>query len=251
MRQHLLPLISNGLKHFSHNRHVSKGHAFSSSSKLFVDIIQSIKNTFIDQNIIGRFPAAGFNQSFDGKMSSLSPTIHNSGCLSSLMFLRFCAALTAGADSLSLAKVALGKPTAQGPGVWVNTEWPAPKFYQCGLAVDGREATHHLYCTHSTLAEPVWWMVDLQAANQIHRMAVLNRDTHAYRLQNFAVDIFHEDSRTLSGFPDTLGRICSHQKAAVGESLWAELQCRSGFLTGRLLRVIKWNADSLSRVTMR
>ena len=148
MRQHLFPLISIGLKHFSHNRQVSKGHAFSSSSKLFVDIIQSIKNTFIDQNIIGRFPAAGFNQSFDGKKSLLSPTIHNSGCLSSLMFLLICAALTARTDSLSLANVALGKPTAQGPRVWVNTEWPDPTLFQSGLAVDGREATHP--CTHST-----------------------------------------------------------------------------------------------------
>ena len=157
-----------------------------------------------------------------------------------------------GTDSSSLTNVALHKPTAQGPGTYGNAfPHDDPTIYTSCQAVDGIESTNHVKCTHTHSGNPMWWMVDLQATYQVHSVAILNRDVCSSRLQNFTVDTFLEDPRTVPGFPGNYGKICSYRKTEVGASQWVELDCDSTFVTGRFLRVIKWGYEHLTLCEVR
>ena len=151
----------------------------------------------------------------------------------------------------SLTDVALHKPTAQGPATWINPAYSDPTTHKSENAVDGIEDTEVVYCTHTTEAKLMWWMVDLQATYRIYRVAVLNRDSMSYRLQNFTIDVFMNDPRAEPDFPVTLGNICAYRKDPVGVSQWAELNCDPRPIIGRFVRVVKSGYEQLTLCEVR
>ena len=170
---------------------------------------------------------------------------NHSSIRSAMIFLLwFCAiSPTNGMEVSGVSNVALDNPAYQGP----STLTPA------SLAVDGKEGTHYAVCAHTTeFIDPKWWMVDLQDEHWIHRVSILNRgDEYGDRLQNFTVDIFREDPRTMPGFPNTIGKICARHTAAVGLGAWAVLPCHPEPLIGRFVRVIKWGFEHLALCEVR
>ena len=98
--------------------------------------------------------------------------------------------------------VALKKPTYQGPETFRMLDF---NKYKSDKAVDGIETDNHRWCTHTVSAHVTWWMVDLLTEYKIHSLAVLNRDTYGYRLQNFTVDIFMTSQRA-TGFSRDIRR---------------------------------------------
>ena len=144
-------------------------------------------------------------------------------------------------EAPSLTNVALNKSTAQGPGTWSD-----PTLYKSDNAVDGIEKTEAMYCTHTSYANIMWWMVDLQAIYRIYRVAVLNRGSFEYRLQNFTIDVFMNDPRADPDFPGTLGNICAYRNIPVGVSQWAELTCDPRPSIGRFVRVVKTGYEHLT-----
>ena len=144
--------------------------------------------------------------------------------------------------------VALKKPTYQGPDTLLMSDF---NRYKSGKAVDGIETDNHGWCTHTVSAQVTWWVVDLLAVYKIHSLAVLNRDTYGYRLQNFTVDIFMTDPRKLPGFPEISGKICTYHESAVPRSEWAGLKCISSSSIRRFVRVIKRGFDHLTLCEVR
>ena len=188
------------------------------------------------------------------KKSFLATCKSNHICFSISVLI--CTALfvvNTGIQVSDLTNVALNKPTDQGPGTFVDLGITQdPLFFQSSNAVDGGDSTSWFFCANTKNNNPNWWLVDLQATYQIHRVDLLNRDGMYYpRLQNFTVDIFEQDPRSLPGFPDTSGKICIYHKGVVGESQWAELNCNPGALTGRFVRVIKWGFEHLTLCEVR
>ena len=149
------------------------------------------------------------------------------------------------AKALRIGDVARNKPTDQGPNPWSNC--PSSN------AVDGDHSISLYYCTHTaTDGDPKWWMVDLQDNHWIRSVSVLNRgDCCAERLQNFTVDMFLEDPRTMPGFSNTMGKICAHRTAAIGSGSWYELYCEPEPVIGRFVRVIKWGFGALTLCEVR
>ena len=152
--------------------------------------------------------------------------------------------LGGGAGAFDLTNVALNKPTDQGPGTLATVENGLdPSYYQSHQAVDGRTKTESEFCTHTIDARPVWWLVDLQTTYQIQSVTILNGGNE---FENFTVDVFDQDPRTAVGFPGTLGKICAHHNYDVPSGWWVTLNCDSGYLTGRFLRVIRLEHNYLS-----
>ena len=145
-----------------------------------------------------------------------------------------------GAKASRIDELARDKPTDQGPNP--RSDYPSSN------AVDGDSSTHINHCTQTAPdGDPKWWMVDLQDNHWIRSVSVLNRgDCCAERLQNFTVDMFLEDPRTMPGFPNTMGKICAHRTAEIGSSSWYELYCKPEPVIGRFVRVIKWGFGALT-----
>ena len=150
-----------------------------------------------------------------------------------------------GAKASCIGNVARNKPTDQGPNPLSN--------YPSSNAVEGDSSTDMNHCTHTAHdGDPKWWMVDLQDNHWIRSVSVLNRgDCCAERLQNFTVDIFLEDPRTMLGFPNTMGRIFAHRTTAIGSGSWYELYCEPEPVIGRFVRVIKWGFGALTLCEVR
>ena len=175
--------------------------------------------------------------------------VHFSACflICTTMFV-----LNHGAEASGLTNVALHKPTAQGPETWSETDYQSiPSSFQSLKAVDGVDDTLGAKCAHTVGEGPKWWLVDLLGEYKIYTVAVLNRDTFSYRLQNFTVEIGNQDPRNMPGFPETVGQICFHHRSVVGGAEWAELDCASGFLTGQFVRVVKWGYEHLTLCEVR
>ena len=106
-------------------------------------------------------------------------------------------------------------------------------------------------CAFTAANNRNWWFVDLLATYQIHRIQMLNTRDVADGLRNITVDIFDQDPTSLSGFPDSLGQICSRTTQNVSLSQWLRLDCQPGFREGRFVRVIKWGYQFLTLCEVR
>ena len=166
----------------------------------------------------------------------------NSFVGSTIIFLLWTSAMYPknGAKASRIGNVALDKPTDQGSNPY--------SIYPSSNAVEGDDSTDMNHCTHTADdGDPKWWMVDLQYNHWIRRVSVRNRgDCCAIKLQNFIADIFFEDPRTMPGFPNTMGKICTHRTAAVGSGSWHNLFCEAEPAIGRFVRVIKWGFGALT-----
>ncbi|KAH9488879.1 hypothetical protein Btru_041514 [Bulinus truncatus] len=108
------------------------------------------------------------------------------------------------------------------------------------LAVDGNNDTN-IFKGHcqSTLYEIMpWWMVDLRGQFVVDTIKITNRmDLNAYyRLRNFTIDIFDQDPRQLTNFPNILGYVCYKQAASLNQPELV-ISCPTP-KTGRFVRLL-------------
>ena len=175
--------------------------------------------------------------------------IHKSDRTHSLKGFLICIALFVvnnGTEAAGWTNVALNKPTDQGPRTFFNYKSARnPSYFLSSNAVDGNVSTKDTFCAALYDDEPNWWLVDLQAPYQIYSAFVLNSNRIAPNFQNFTVDIFDQDPRLMSDFPNAVGRICLYQKSVVGASQWAGRVCNAAPLSGRFLRLVKWGFGNL------
>ena len=151
-----------------------------------------------------------------------------------------------GAEASGWTNVALNKPTDQGPRTISNFQSEGnPLYYRSSNAVDGNLSTEDTFCAAIYDDEPNWWLVDLQAPYQIYSAYVLNSNRIAHNLENFTVDIFDQDPRLMSGFPNVVGRICFYHRSDVSASHMAGRVCNAAPLSGRFLRLVKWGFGNL------
>ncbi|XP_059174345.1 fucolectin-5-like [Physella acuta] len=159
--------------------------------------------------------------------------------MSSLVWLLFhYLTTTLGADTLY--NVALYKPAFLST---MYKDWTPEK------GNDGDTTVNELggQCTQTSPLNNSWWMVDLLDTYIIKAVVLTNRNDYlqwAVRLNHFLIDVFINDPRKTSTFPNVLGSICYQQTEAVtiGTFTW---NC-SKPVAGRYLRLIKYTEDSLN-----
>uniref|UniRef100_A0A2C9KNW3 Apple domain-containing protein n=1 Tax=Biomphalaria glabrata TaxID=6526 RepID=A0A2C9KNW3_BIOGL len=136
-------------------------------------------------------------------------------------------------SSAVLYNAALYKPAAQ-----IST-WEPNYAYK---AVDGNSDpdVNHGYCQHTDQHLTPWWMVDLRGQFIVEQIKLTNRQDGLFliadRLRNFDIDIFQQDPRQLTNFPDITGQVCYHQGPTPGRGTFL-YNCTTP-IVGRYVRLI-------------
>ncbi|KAH9488877.1 hypothetical protein Btru_041509 [Bulinus truncatus] len=119
--------------------------------------------------------------------------------------------------------------------------------YYAHLPVDGSRDSNlgNGHCQATLSQDMPWWMVDLRGQFVVDTIRLTNRmDYNLYfRLKNFTIDIFDQDPRQMTNFPNVVGNVFYQQDDSLNQET-LNITCPNP-ITGRYVRLLLNVSDGI------